>query len=246
MYLHGRGKMILRRLFRKFIPAILMCIGISVMATQLDDALNAAKKGEFELAYKIFLPLAEQGNSAAQNFIGYMFQRGDGVQRNDIQAAKWWRLAAENGLADAQNNLGVIFAEGKGVIQSDVESAKWYRLAADQGYAVAQSNMGAIYGQGLGVKQDWVESTKWYRMAAERGDPLGQANLGVAYANAQGVKRDFVQAYAWYTLAIENFPKVDHFGRDRALKNRMVIEKLMTSDEIAKAKLMIAKLQNRQ
>jgi TPR repeat protein len=82
-------------------------------------------------------------------------------------------------------------------------------------------------------------------MAAERGDPLGQANLGVAYANAQGVKRDFVQAYAWYTLAIENFPKHDQFGRDRALKNRMVIEKLMTSDEIAKAKLMIAKLQNR-
>ena len=245
MYLHGGEKMIFRRLFRKFIPVILMCIGFSVMATQLDDALNAAKKGEFELAYKIFLPLAEQGNSAAQNFIGYMFQRGDGVQRNDIQAAKWWRLAAENGLADAQNNLGVIFAEGKGVIQSDVESAKWYRLAADQGYAVAQSNMGAIYGQGLGVKQDWVESTKWYRMAAERGDPLGQANLGVAYANAQGVKRDFVQAYAWYTLAIENFPKVDHFGRDRALKNRNVIEQLMSSEEMAKAKLVIANFKNK-
>ena len=66
-----------------------------------------------------------------------------------------------------------------------------------------------------------------------------------AYANAQGVKRDFVQAYAWYTLAIENFPKVDQFGRDRALKNRMVIAKLMTPDEIAKAKLIIANLKNK-
>jgi TPR repeat protein len=82
-------------------------------------------------------------------------------------------------------------------------------------------------------------------MAAERGDPLGQANLGVAYANAQGVKRDFVQAYAWYTLAIENFPKVDHFGRDRALKNRNVIEQLMSSEEMAKAKLVIANFKNK-
>ncbi len=48
-----------RCLFKKFIAVILMCIGVSAMAAQLDDALNAAKKGEFDLAYKIFLPLAE-------------------------------------------------------------------------------------------------------------------------------------------------------------------------------------------
>ena len=39
--------------------------------------------------------------------------------------------------------------------------------------------------------------------------------------------------------------KVDQFGRDRALKNRMVIAKLMTPDEIAKAKLIIANLKNK-
>ena len=231
--------MIHRWLFRKLIAVLLLCMGASVMATQLDDALNAAKNGQFELAYKLFLPLAEQGNSSAQNFVGYMFQRGDGVERNDVQAAKWWRLAAEKGLADAQNNLGLIYAEGRGVTQNDVESAKWYRLAAEQGYALAQSNLGAIYGQGLGVKQDWNESTKWYRLAAEQGDPLGQSNLGVAYANAQGVQRDFVLAYAWYTLAIESFPKFDQFGRERARKNRDVIEKFMSSAQINNAKTFV-------
>jgi TPR repeat protein len=225
--------------FKKLFLLLGFVFGASAMADQFDDALTALNKGEHVLAYKLLIPLAERGELKAQNIIGYMYQRGTGVARDDLKAAKWWRLAAEQGFADAQNNIGTILAEGRGVPQNDIEAAKWYRRAAEQGYSVAQSNLGAIYGQGLGVKQDWTESAKWYRLAAEQGDPLGQSNLGVAYANAQGVLRDFVQAYAWYSLAIDSFPSFDQFGRDRALQNRDVIEKYMSPDQITKAKVFV-------
>jgi len=227
---------------KKLLLSLIFFVGATALANQFDDGLAALGKGEHALAYSLLSPLAVRGEPKAQNIVGYMFQRGTGVERDDRQAAKWWKLAAEQGFADAQNNLGLIYAEGRGVTQSHIEAAKWYRLAAEQGYPIAQSNLGAVYGQGLGVKQDWTESTKWYRLAAEQGDPLGQSNLGVAYANAQGVKRDFVQAYAWYTLAINSLSSFDQFGHERALKNREVIEKLMTVDQITRARILVENL----
>ena len=45
----------------------------------LDEGLEAAKKGDFELALKEFKPLARQGNAVAQTFLGLMYANGEGV-----------------------------------------------------------------------------------------------------------------------------------------------------------------------
>jgi uncharacterized protein len=49
--------------------------------------------------------LAEQGDVVAQPNLGVMYDNGNGVPENDVEAAKWYRLAAERGLAKAQFNL---------------------------------------------------------------------------------------------------------------------------------------------
>jgi hypothetical protein len=100
---------------------------------------------------------------------------------------------------------------------------------------MAQSNLGASYGSGTGVAQDWLESTKWYQLAAEQGDAFGLSNLGVAYANGNGVRQDFVQAYKFYILAAAAFGNRDRVGRDRALSNRALVEKVMSPAQIKKA-----------
>ena len=38
----------------------------SVFGDDFQDAMDAANKGDFKTAYKLFLPLAEQGNAKAQ------------------------------------------------------------------------------------------------------------------------------------------------------------------------------------
>ena len=38
----------------------------SVFADDLQDAFDAAKRGDYKTAYKLWLPLAEQGNAKAQ------------------------------------------------------------------------------------------------------------------------------------------------------------------------------------
>ena len=82
---------------------------------------------------------ADQGDASAQYNLGVMYAEGQGVRKDDVEAAKWFRKAADQGLARAQYNLGVMYAEGQGVPKDYVEAEKWVREAADQGLALAQS-----------------------------------------------------------------------------------------------------------
>jgi len=48
---------------------------------------------------------ADQGDSSAQNNLGYMYYRGEGVGQDHAEAARWYRLAADQGNSSAQENL---------------------------------------------------------------------------------------------------------------------------------------------
>ena len=146
---------------------------------------------------------AEQGDADAQNSLGVMYAKGQGVAQNDAEAVKWLREAAEQGEAKAQSNLGAMYTEGRGVAQNDVEALKWFRKAAEQGFVDAQFNLGLMYVTGKGVAQNDAEAMKWYRKAAEQGDESAQNSLGVMYAKAQGIAQNDAEAVKWYRKAAE-------------------------------------------
>ena len=58
-----------------------------------------------------------------------MYADGLGVPQDDVEAVRWYRVAADQGLALAQFSLGVRYATGLGVPQDDVEAYKWLNLA---------------------------------------------------------------------------------------------------------------------
>ena len=78
----------------------------------------------------------------------------------------------------------------------------------------------------------YVEAAARFRNEAEIGDTLSQAELGGCYQNGLGVEKNYVEAYEWYLLAV-----VSSFGfqREQLIKKRDEIEKLLTSEQIAKA-----------
>ena len=69
---------------------------------------------------------AEQGITDAQCKLGVMYDTGQGVPEDDVEAVKWYRKAAEQGLADAQYNLGLMYAKGEGVIEDDAEAVNGF------------------------------------------------------------------------------------------------------------------------
>jgi len=108
--------------------------GLSVLclSAELDKGLDAVSKGDRQTALNEWLPLAENGDAAAQYNIGVMFDP-DRYLRPSIEntkiALKWYTLAAEQGYSSAQQNLGLLYAKGQGVLRSYVRAFMWFSLA---------------------------------------------------------------------------------------------------------------------
>ena len=112
-----------------------------------------------------------------------MYYHGRGVKQDDVEAAKWFHLAADQDEPRAQFNLGVMHAEGQGVPQDYVEAIKWYRLAAEQGEARAQFNLGVSYAEGQGTDQNYILAYMWFNLAAPRFLPSEADRRRVALHN---------------------------------------------------------------
>ena len=168
----------------------------------------------------------------ASGGVGYSqdYQKGlEAYKKGDYASAlREFRALAEQGDAKAQYNLGVMYGNGEGVTQDDKEAVKWYRKSAEQGNAIAQYNLGVMYANGEGVTQDYKEAVKWYRKSAEQGHARAQFALGVKYAMGQGVLLDDVYAHMWFNIAVSN-------GDDDAMKNRDIVAKRMTTEQLAEA-----------
>ena len=119
---------------KKEILALLVVVACWGPTLQANDWINAPIS-EVQKA-------AEQGDTAAQRWLGLMYVGGEGVAQDEKQAAAWFRKAAEQGDASAQYNLGVMYEQGKGVAQDYKQAVAWYRKAAEQGYASAHTISG--------------------------------------------------------------------------------------------------------
>ena len=87
---------------------------------------------------------AEQGNVKAQNTLGKMYYKGEGVPKDYQLAMKWYRKSAVQGHAGAQYYLGQMYKEGHGVREDKVLAHKWFNLAAAQGHKSAAGNRNSL------------------------------------------------------------------------------------------------------
>lgn len=68
----------------------------------MEEAEAAHKRGDYATALGECEPLAEEGNHAAQALLGHMYLRGQGVQKDIVQAEMWFILAAMSGESTAE------------------------------------------------------------------------------------------------------------------------------------------------
>jgi len=112
--------------------------------TILGGGYQSYMNGDFDSAYREWLPLAEFGDVEAQFNLGVMHDEGAGVQQDLAAAAAWYHKAAQRGFVDAQANLGVMYYHGHGVPRDHGEAARWFREAANQGDTEASRYLALI------------------------------------------------------------------------------------------------------
>lgn len=158
----------------------------NLMEIMHGNARMAFMFGQYEVAYKAWLPLAEEGFAKAQAALAWMYHTGNGVKRDRKLAVSWYRKAADQGHAIAQNNLAAMYENGLGTKINEKAAVYWYRESARSGYALAQYNIGRMYAEGRGVKQDENEAKYWWRIASRQN--VKQATEALALMEKRPVK----------------------------------------------------------
>ena len=79
--------------------------GSAAVAGPWEDGMAAYNRGDYVPAFRLFRPLAEQGNARAQTALGVMFRKGEGVPKNPLRARMWFSLAAKQGDVGARAGL---------------------------------------------------------------------------------------------------------------------------------------------
>jgi TPR repeat protein len=170
-------------------------------AHALSDALIRYAKLDYANAHQLLWPLADEGNAVAQEILGFMYLRGEGVRRDDATAFRWLTMAAESGRAEAQFELGLMYRDGLGVTPDGKTALLWLRRAAEQGETDACNSVGEMYLGHGGIPPDDTAALKWFFRAAEGGSARAMYNIGLRYAEGQGVDRDEIEAFKWFVLA---------------------------------------------
>jgi TPR repeat protein len=180
--------------------------GDATAASVLGD-LYLLKLGNPGEAFRWFVKSAEAGHPRGQYSLGWMYEKGLAVARDDSEAVKWYRKSAEQRYPLGQILLGTMYGSGRGVPQDYGEAMKWYRQAADHGDPDAYWRIGAMYAQGQGLARDYAQAEEWFRKAASRQNPHGQLWLGRLYVEGWGVGKDIGEAAKWYKLAVDQLRK---------------------------------------
>ena len=176
---------------------------------------------------------AENGSASSQSLLGYYYNNGLGVAKNNVQAVYWFRKAAAQGDTYAEYILGMRYAIGDGVAKDVIEAYAYLSLAGETNKVrsletkmtpdqiatgqkralelkkeiaanIAAKKEGKFPSSvSAGMTPEEVKAFKDEMKKAEKGDRVAQYNLGNCYYNGEGVTKDQVQAAAWWRKAAD-------------------------------------------
>jgi uncharacterized protein len=170
---------------------------------ELEAGTAAYRAKDYATAHKLLTPLAERGNTIAQNHLAIMYRGGHGVPASATEAMKWFRRAAEAGYAVAQVNLGQMLERGDGVAADTAQARSWYLKADAQGEPRAKIALSLLNARSFTAARPVPRSPAELQAAAATGDAAAQNELGLAYERGSGVDRSDAEAVRWFRAAAE-------------------------------------------
>lgn len=148
---------------------------------------------------------ALNGDAVAAQNVGVLLLRAEqGVPKDEVEAVKFFRMAAEAGLSESMFHVGWSYASGLGTPQDWTQAVRWWKAAAEAGHASAARNLGLLYFSGIapcpetGVcKVDYEAATRYYHLSAKLGNYKACFALAEAYQYGRGVSRSAEHMEYW-------------------------------------------------
>jgi TPR repeat protein len=128
----------------------------------------------------------DQGNPAAQVYLGYLYTFGIGVPQDTAEAIRWYRRAASSNSPQGEVNLAAHYMQGDGVKQDTAEALRLLKSASEKGYGRADAYLGWASYIGSGVPVDHAAAEAWFKKGVKRHDPEAECFLAALDANEPG------------------------------------------------------------
>lgn len=185
------------------------------ISNRLVDIGNQYYRGDIEkcisqnysIAFNYFKKATElDSNNIAACNIAIMYHNGLFVNKNIIEAIKWYEQAICWGANYDRPymELGNIYYHGLDRVADYIKAFSYFEIAANMGNADALNYLGIISNNGLSKSKDIEQAIKYYTQAIEKGDKrYAPGNLGAIYYNELAYK-DYEKAYSYFKIAEEN------------------------------------------
>lgn len=132
---------------------------------------------------------ADKGYAPAQNYLGFLYSRGEMVRQDSDSARYWIGRAADSGDAKAANNLAFILLQNNSEAD-DTLAVRYLTDAAEAGLPPALTTLGSLYAEGRAVPRDTIRAAGLFEKALEAGFRDAELHL----LNLKG--RDWMQMNA--------------------------------------------------
>ncbi len=129
--------------------------------TQRANKLRHYGQSGFVGATRLYRQAAKKGYAPAQNNLGEMYVKGQGVASNLNYAAELFRLAALQGEAHAQHSLGIMLIKGKGILPDVTKGLQWIEKSAEADHISASIDLIKLYSDGIYVKKNQNKANYW-------------------------------------------------------------------------------------
>jgi len=135
------------------------------------------EKKDFTKILKLYTKAYVNGNVKACNPIGYIYEKGLGVEANPKTAFKFYMISANENDKLGHSNVGVSYYNGVGVEKDLKKAFEHILVSASLGYSVAQLNAGAMYFNGEGTEKDNIKAVYWFEKASKNGNQTAKEYL---------------------------------------------------------------------
>jgi uncharacterized protein len=168
----------------------------------VDAAYGAFQRGLYVTAYNLAMERARRGDPNAQTLVAEILARGLGVPLNNVEAAKWYALAAEQGVPEAQFQYALMLLDGSYVRRDTNGAYALLEASAQAGNVLAQFNFAQLIVQRDPGEAGMAKAISYYERAANAGLADAQYAMSQMVANgAGGKKRDDAAARRWLERA---------------------------------------------
>lgn len=160
------------------------------------EGFKALELKQYDKAYKLIKPLADNGDGESLLVISAMYFQGLGVQKDVNKAITYAEKASNLGKQEAPVVLASIYftlnrvSEGRTILEN----------AADKGNLKAIGKLSSIY-YDMG---DFKNAFMYAKKAADMGDKIFQARTAVFYEFGQGIDKNIKLAISYYEKSFNN------------------------------------------